>query len=162
MRTAKNFVQYLSILGISCLVLMTTSACGANEGDQGSASSVGVVSTERGISSEEDIPVQDWLTWTLTNSVVGEKSSSLSFCVVNNSWHDVILKDIKVYVDGKEQDTTVGEITLDNKTQTSAGFYLQEVKVTDKSKVEIKGILCEIGSSTSSDEEGHKVTYKIQ
>lgn len=162
MRTAKNFVQYLSILGISCLALVTISACGASEGDQRSASSVGVASTERGISSEEDIPVQDWLTWTLTNSVVGEKSSSFSFCVVNNSWHDVILKDIKVYVDGKEQDTTIGEITLDNKTQTSAGFYLQEVKVTDKSKVEIKGILCEIGSSTSSDEEGHKVTYKIQ
>ena len=162
MRTAKNFVQYLSILGISCLVLGTISACSSNESEHGVASSAGIKGVESGISSEEGMPVEDWLTWTVTNSVVGEKSSSFSFCIVNNSWHDVILKDIKIYVDGKEQDTMVGEVTLDNKTQTSAGFYLQDVKVTDKSKVEIKGTLCEIGSSTSSDEEGHKVTYKIQ
>lgn len=161
MKTAKNFVQFLSILGISCLVLGTLSACGVGEEQKG-VSSERVGSAELSVSSEEDIPVEDWLTWTVKNSVIGEDSSSFSFCVVNNSWHDVILKDIKIYVDGKEQDTMKGELTLDNRTQTTAGFYLSDVKVTDKSKVEIKGILCEIGSSTSSSEEGHKVTYKIQ
>lgn len=162
MRAAKNFVQYLSSFGISCLVLLTMSACSSGTG--GDISSVGKqgVASESGISSEEDILVEDWLTWTVTNSVVGEKSSSFSFCVVNNSWHDIILKDIKIYVDGEEQNTMVGEMTIDNKTQTSAGFYLENVKITDKLKVKIKGILCEIGSSTSSDEEGYKVTYKIQ
>lgn len=162
MKTAKNFVQFLSILGISCLVLGALSACGAGGEEQKGASSERVGSAELSVSSEKDIPVEDWLTWTVTNSITGEDSSSFSFCVVNNSWHDVILKDIKIYVDGKEQDTMEGELTLDNRTQTTAGFYLSDVKVTDKSKVEIKGILCEIGSSTSSSEEGHKVTYKIQ
>lgn len=161
MKTAKNFVQFLSILGISCLVLGTLSACGVGEEQKG-VSSERVGSAELNVSSEKDIPVEDWLTWTVTNSITGEDSSSFSFRVVNNSWHDVILKDIKIYVDGKEQDTMEGELTLDNRTQTTAGFYLSDVKVTDKSKVEIKGILCEIGSSTSSSEEGHKVTYKIQ
>lgn len=161
MKTAKNFVQFLSILGISCLVLGTLSACGVGEEQKG-VSSERVGSAELSVSSEKDIPVEDWLTWTVTNSITGEDSSSFSFRVVNNSWHDVILKDIKIYVDGKEQDTMKGELTLDNRTQTTAGFYLSDVKVTDKSKVEIKGILCEIGSSTSSSEEGHKVTYKIQ
>lgn len=161
MKTAKNFVQFLSILGISCLVLGALSACGVGEEQKG-VSSERVGSAELSVSSEKDIPVEDWLTWTVKNSVIGEDSSSFSFCVVNNSWHDVILKDIKIYVDGKEQDTMEGELTLDNRTQTTAGFYLSDVKVTDKSKVEIKGILCEIGSSTSSSEEGHKVTYKIQ
>lgn len=161
MKTAKNFVQFLSILGISCLVLGTLSACGVGEEQKG-VSSERVGSAELNVSSEKDIPVEDWLTWTVTNSITGEDSSSFSFRVVNNSWHDVILKDIKIYVDGKEQDTMKGELTLDNRTQTTAGFYLSDVKVTDKSKVEIKGILCEIGSSTSSSEEGHKVTYKIQ
>lgn len=161
MKTAKNFVQFLSILGISCLVLGTLSACGVGEEQKG-VSSERVGSAELNVSSEKDIPVEDWLAWTVTNSITGEDSSSFSFCVVNNSWHDVILKDIKIYVDGKEQDTMKGELTLDNRTQTTAGFYLSGVKVTDKSKVEIKGTLCEIGSSTSSSEEGHKVTYKIQ